>query len=277
MKINNQMVMDEEEVDSFLIQVKDKYGYDFRGYTRASLYRRINRFLVQKKLEGIQELGQYIFQSEANFEFFVQELTVNVTEMFRDPSAFVALRKKVLPLLSTYPYIKVWDSGCSTGEELYSLAILLEEENLLHRSKIYATDLNQKVLKKAKEGIVSAISIPQHTKNYYAAEGKNEFSNYYHSNYGQAKFRSELLKNVIFSPHNLATDNSFNEFNLIVCRNVLIYFNRELQDRVFNLFYESLNPFGYMMLGKKETISLSAHNKRFEVIDRENRIYRKIS
>ncbi len=267
----------EAEVELFLNEVQHKYGYDFRGYTKASVHRRINRFLANKKLAGIPELMDYIFSDSSNFEFFVQELTVNVTEMFRDPTAFAALKKKVFPLLSTYPYIKIWDSGCSTGEELYSLVILLEEAGLLQRSKIYATDLNQRVLRKAKEGIVSATAIPQHTKNYYAAGGQNEFSDYYQSNYGQAKFNSELFKNVVFSFHNLATDNSFNEFNLIVCRNVLIYFNRELQDRVFKLFYESLSPFGYLILGKKETVSLSAWNKKFEVVDRENRIYRKIS
>jgi chemotaxis protein methyltransferase CheR len=263
------------EADQLIREIHSKYGYDFQGCAKASFYRRVKRFLEHKKLKGIPELKNLIFISDVQFESFLQEITVNVTEMFRDPTFFLSLRQKVVPILSTYPHIRIWDAGCSTGEELYSLAILLQEEGLLERTKIYATDINQKVLKKAKEGIFPAGNIQLYTGNYYAAGGSKEFSSYFRCNYGSAKFSSSLIKNVIFYPHNLATDFSFNEFHLILCRNVLIYFNKDLQERVLGLFHESLVSLGYLCLGKKETLGLSGYSKSFEAIDKENKIYRK--
>src|SRR5690606_35126701 len=251
----------EQKVEVLLTEIHQYYGYDFRGYARASIYRRINRFLTNKGIANIEALAEAIFRDNYFFESFLQEITVNVTEMFRDTSFFVSLRKNVLPILSTYPHIKIWDAGCSTGEELFSLAILLEEEGLLHKAKIYATDINQKVLRHAKEGIYPASNIPGYTTAYYAAGGKKEFSSYYHSNYGSLKFKSSLIKNVVLYPHNLATDSSFNEFHLIICRNVLIYFNRDLQERVLKLFDESLITLGYLGLGKKESLYTSSINK----------------
>lgn len=265
----------EQEVEALIQDIHQFYGYDFRGYARASVYRRIKRFLSNKHLNSIQELKKALLADSYFFEGFLQEVTVNVTEMFRDPTFFLALRKKVLPILSTYPHIKIWDAGCSTGEELFSLAILLSEEGLLKRTKIYATDINQKVLKQAKEGIFSASHIAAYTAGYYAAGGKQDFSSYYTSNYGNVKFDSNLIKNAIFYPHNLASDFSFNEFHLILCRNVLIYFNTELQDRVLKLFQESMVPLGYLGLGKKETLSLSVVGKNFDIVDKDNRIYRR--
>ena len=258
-------------------EIHAHYGYDFSGYARASVYRRIKRFLSQKSLNTLEELRPALFADSFFFENFLQEITVNVTEMFRDPSFFLSLRTNVLPILSTYPFIKIWDAGCSTGEELFSLAILLEEEGLLERSKIYATDINQKVLKQAKEGIFPASNMAGYTSGYYAAGGKREFSSYYLSNYGSVKFDTNLIRNVVFYPHNLASDSSFNEFHLILCRNVLIYFNRELQERVYRLFDESLVSLGYLALGKKETLAMSQISSSYNHVDKGNRIYRKLS
>jgi chemotaxis protein methyltransferase CheR len=276
MKLNTDALF-EYEVEALIKEIHTQYGYDFSGYSRASLHRRIKRFLSQKHLNAVEELRKGLFSDSYFFENFLQEVTVNVTEMFRDPTFFLSLRTQVLPILSTYPFIKIWDAGCSTGEELFSLAILLKEEGLLERTKIYATDINQKVLKQAKEGIFSAANMPAYTSGYYAAGGKQEFSGYYSSNYGSVKFDSSLVKNVVIYPHNLATDSSFNEFHLILCRNVLIYFNRELQERVFTLFNESLVSLGYLALGKKETLAMSQISSDYNIIDKDNRIYRKVN
>ncbi|MBD1395659.1 protein-glutamate O-methyltransferase CheR [Pontibacter sp. JH31] len=267
----------ELEAEALIKEIKAQYGYDFSGYARASVYRRIKRFLGQKHLNSMGELRQFLFTDSFFFENFLQEITVNVTEMFRDPTFYLSLRENVLPILSTYPFIKIWDAGCSTGEELFSLAILLEEEGLLDRTKIYATDINQKVLRQAKEGIFSASNMAAYTSAYYAAGGKRDFSEYYTSNYGNVKFNSALVRQVVFYPHNLATDTSFNEFHLIVCRNVLIYFNRELQERVFRLFDESLVSLGYLALGKKETLAMSGISGDYNFVDKNNRLYRKTS
>ncbi|MCP2044852.1 protein-glutamate O-methyltransferase CheR [Pontibacter sp. HSC-36F09] len=267
----------ELEVEALIKEIHTAYGYDFSGYARASVYRRIKRFLGQKHLQSIGDLRKFLFTDSFFFENFLQEITVNVTEMFRDPTFYKSLRENVLPILSTYPFIKVWDAGCSTGEELFSLAILLEEEGLLGRTKIYATDINQKVLRQAKDGIFSATNMTAYTAAYYAAGGKRDFAEYYTSNYGSVKFNSSLVRNVVFYPHNLATDSSFNEFHLIVCRNVLIYFNRTLQERVYQLFDESLVSLGYLALGKKETLAMSDISNRYDFVDKNNRIYRKNS
>jgi chemotaxis protein methyltransferase CheR len=274
MKLENEELF-ELEVEALIKEIHTQYGYDFSGYARASVYRRIKRFLGQKHLQSIDELRKFLFTDSFFFENFLQEITVNVTEMFRDPTFYKSLRENVLPILSTYPFIKVWDAGCSTGEELFSLAILLEEEGLLGRTKLYATDINQKVLRQAKEGIFSASHMAAYTSAYYAAGGKRDFADYYTSNYGSVKFNASLVKNVVFYPHNLATDTSFNEFHLIVCRNVLIYFNRQLQERVYKLFDESLVSLGYLALGKKETLAMSNISQHFNIVDKSNRIYRK--
>jgi chemotaxis protein methyltransferase CheR len=274
MKLENEELF-ELEVEALIKEIHTQYGYDFSGYARASVYRRIKRFLGQKHLHSIDELRKFLFTDSFFFENFLQEITVNVTEMFRDPTFYKSLRENVLPILSTYPFIKVWDAGCSTGEELFSLAILLEEEGLLGRTKLYATDINQKVLRQAKEGIFSASHMAAYTSAYYAAGGKRDFADYYTSNYGSVKFNASLVKNVVFYPHNLATDTSFNEFHLIVCRNVLIYFNRQLQERVYKLFDESLVSLGYLALGKKETLAMSSISQHFNIVDKSNRIYRK--
>lgn len=267
----------EQQVEELILEIKSHYGYDFSGYSRASVYRRINRFLTLNHLSEVEELKKKVLSDPFYFERFLQQITVNVTEMFRDPGFFLSLRKKVLPILSTYPYIKIWDAGCSTGEELFSLTILLQEEGLLDRTRIYATDINQKVLKQAREGIFPATHLAADSSAYLASGGKKAYSNYYVSHYGSLKFNASLIRNVVFYPHNLATDFSFNEFHLILCRNVLIYFTSQLQEKVLNLFDQSLVGLGYLGLGKKESLSMSGVGIHFNFVDKENRIYRKIS
>jgi chemotaxis protein methyltransferase CheR len=271
------MLLEKTEAEALIETIMSAYGYDFSGYARASLYRRINRFLQNKQVRSIPELREKILGDPGYFEVFLQEITVNVTEMFRDPSFFFALRKKVLPILSTYPYIKIWDAGCSTGEELYSLAIMLKEENLLHKTRIYATDVNQKVLAQAKEGIYPIGTMKEYTQSYHQSGGQQDFSEYYTARYGYAKFNQSLIENVIFYPHNLATDGSFNEFHLIVCRNVLIYFNKDLQDKVLHLFMNSLAGLGYLGLGKKESMTLLTVENQFKVVDKAEKIFRKLN
>jgi chemotaxis protein methyltransferase CheR len=269
--------MTDLEVEELLKVINERYGYDFSGYSRASLSRRIARFMSLKDLQSARGLKKFLFNGEGYFELFLQEITVNVTEMFRDPSFYKALREKVVPQMMTYPHLKVWDAGCSSGEEVYSLAILLQEEKLYHKTRIYATDINQKMLLQAREGIYSLGLIKDYSKNYFQAGGKASLSEYYTAKYEGAKFNESLKQNMTFSAHNLATDNSFNEFNLIVCRNVLIYFQKELQEKVFELFCNSLVVFGYLALGNKETLSLSKFRDKFEVVDNKEKIYRKIS
>jgi chemotaxis protein methyltransferase CheR len=268
-------MLNETKVEEFFEALLQQYGYDFRNYSRASILRRLSRFIANTKLADLDMLYDAVKKDAQFFEYFLQEITVNVTEMFRDPSFFLTLRQKVVPILSTYPYIKIWDAGCSTGEELFSLTIMLKEENLLKRTRIYATDINQKVLHQAKEGIFPMAQMVQHTKNYQKAGGKSSLSDYYHAQHGGAIFNASLLENVIFYPHNLATDESFNEFHLIICRNVLIYFNKQLQERVFGIFLKSLAPLGYMGLGKKESILFATNPQSFDTIDREEKIFRR--
>ncbi|MFN6946370.1 MAG: CheR family methyltransferase [Cytophagaceae bacterium] len=268
--------IDESLLDELLDSIKETYGYDFSNYSKASVTRRVARFLELKKTSDLKTLREKIIADEMFFESFVEELTVNVTEMFRDPSFYKSFRNKVLPQLATYPHLKIWDAGCSTGEEVYSLAIVLQEEGLYQKSKIYATDINQKVLAQAKDGIYHISLLKDYTANYIRSGGENSFSDYYTVKYNHALFDSELKKNLIFSVHNLANDSSFNEFNLVVCRNVLIYFNKELQERVIELFLNSLCMFGYLVLGNKETLTLSKFQDRFEVIDKNEKIYRRI-
>jgi chemotaxis protein methyltransferase CheR len=275
-KSKNELVLIDDEIDHLLIKIHQQFGYDFSDYSRASIKRRITRFLLNNKISGIDELTPALMGHADFFEYFIEELMVNVTEMFRDPSFYKALAEKVLPVLSTYPFIRIWDAGCSTGEELISLAIMLHENKLLKRTRIYATDINQKSLLIAREGIIPLSEIPGYSKNYLHAGGKNELSYYYSEEKKNVVFRRELLENIVFYPHNLASDASFNEFHLIVCRNVFIYFNKQLQERVLKLFIDSLIPLGFLGLGKKETISLSAHVSNFNIIDSEEKIYRKI-
>ena len=266
----------EEEVALLLQDLYDTYGYDFNNYARASLKRRINRLMLLDKFPSFAEF-RYRVKTDADYlKRFVEEITVNVTEMFRDPGMYKSLREEVLPLLATFPLIRIWHAGCSTGEEVYSMAILLKEMNLLHKSLLYATDINPDVLEKAKRGIFPLSQMKQYSENYILSGGQNEFSSYYAAKYDHVKFDTTLQSRMIFATHNLVSDKSFNEFQLILCRNVLIYFDKDLQEKVFHLFDQSLEGLGFLILGSKETIRFSSISKGYKQWNKE-KIWRKVS
>ncbi len=264
---------DNEDLKELLESIRFLYGYDFTEYAEASVKRRVDHFMKGRRIASMGALGKLLLKEESVFEQFIQEITVNVTEMFRDPSFYKSLRERVVMRLATYPFIKIWIAGSSTGEEIYSMAILLKEEGLLERSVIYATDINQKVLRTAKEGLYSMAAMKNYTTNYIKAGGRNSFSDYYSANYDAVLLDRSLKQNIVFSVHNLAVDGSFNEFQLIVCRNVLIYFNQRLQNKVINLFYDSLSPFGFLALGNKESLLFTDRKKMFEDVDKKERIF----
>lgn len=264
----------DEEVEILLNDMLDVYGYDFNDYSKASLKRRIDRLFTLDKFPSFAEFRYRIKNNEAYLKRFVEEITVNVTEMFRDPSFYNTLRNEVLPIMATYPLIRVWHAGCSTGEEVYSMAILLQESGLLKKSLLYATDINPEVLERAKEGIFPLSQMKQYSENYLAAGGNKEFSSYYTSRYDRAKFDKQLSKKMIFATHNLVSDRSFNEFQLILCRNVMIYFDKDLQDRVLKLFDQSLEQLGFLALGAKETLRFSSIASSYQQIGKE-KIWRK--
>lgn len=266
----------DEHVETLLSDVLEVYGYDFTGYSRASLKRRIVRLF---ELDGFVSFAEfrYKIRSDAGYyKRFLEQITINVTEMFRDPEFYQFLRSEILPRLGTYPFIRIWIAGCSTGEEAYSVAICLKELNLLQKSLIYATDINAAVLETASQAIIPMSKIKMYTENYLESGGKEQFSDYYTANYSLGKLQDELKQKIIFSTHNLVTDNSFNEFQLILCRNVIIYFDRPLQKKVFELFANSLEKFGYLALGTKETLDFSTVSKEFERI-KGAKIWRKVN
>ncbi|MNR02927.1 Chemotaxis protein methyltransferase Cher2 [compost metagenome] len=252
-----------------------KYSYDFRDYSGASIKRRIQHALRQLECKTVSALQERVLHDPGAFMHLLQYLTIPVSEMFRDPEHFLAIRRDVVPLLKTYPSIKVWIAGCSTGEEVYSMAILLREEGLLERSIIYATDINPRSLEKARQGIYSIESVRGYTANYQKAGGRASFADYYTAAYGNAMFDSSLRENVTFADHSLATDSVFSETQLVSCRNVLIYFNKKLQERALGLFHESLCRRGFLVLGSKETLDFSAYGPRFSTLARQERIYQK--
>jgi chemotaxis protein methyltransferase CheR len=253
-----------------------RYGHDFRDYAQASLKRRVLQAQVRMGAASISALQERVLHDADAFAQLLQYLTVPVSEMFRDPAYFVALRRHVVPVLRTYPSLKVWVAGCSTGEEPYSLAILLLEEGLLDRTILYATDINHASLEKAKQGIFSLEHLQAFTRNYQRAGGLRSFSDYYTAAYGGALFDKKLRDSITFADHSLATDAVFSETQLVSCRNVLIYFNRALQDRALGLFHESLARRGFLGLGSKETLDFSAYADRFEPVSRPDRLYRRL-
>ncbi|WP_095144377.1 MULTISPECIES: protein-glutamate O-methyltransferase CheR [unclassified Pseudomonas] len=252
-----------------------KYSYDFRDYCAASIQRRVNHALPQFECRTISALQERVLHDPTAFMQLLQLLTIPVSEMFRDPAHFLAIRQEVVPLLKTYPSIKLWIAGCSTGEEVYSLAILLREEGLLERTLIYATDINPRSLEQARRGIFSRENIRAYTKNYQQAGGRRSFADYYTAAYDHGIFDKSLCEHVTFADHSLATDSVFSEVQFISCRNVLIYFNKKLQDRAFGLFHESLCHRGFLALGSKETLEFSAYGQQFEPLVKQERIYRK--
>ncbi len=272
----NIMNMDVEdiEVQLFIEAMYLKYGYDFRDYSRAHMKRRIKNRLGISGLESISAMQYEMLSSQEFFNKILPDFSINVTEMFRDPDVFSFIRKEVVPLLKTYPQLKIWHAGCSTGEEVYSMAILLKEEGLYDRCQIYATDFNESVLNMAKDGIFPLEVVKEYTKNYIESGGKESFSDYYIAKYDSIIIDQSLKKNIIFAQHNLVTDQVFGQMHLIICRNVMIYFNNELQDRVISLFDESLRPGGVLCLGTKETLKHDEKSK-FDVYEKNLKVYRK--
>jgi chemotaxis protein methyltransferase CheR len=265
------------EFDLILEAIYQKYGYDFRNYAKASLRRRLRYRLSQSNLKTISEMQHKLLNDKKFFDTLLLDLTINVTEMFRDPSFFKSLREIVISELKKQPFIKVWHAGCSSGEEIYSTAILLKENGMYESSLIYATDTNEMVLDKAKSGIFPIEKMKDFTVNYRKAGGLASFADYYTARYDNAIMDNSLKKNIVFSNHNLVTDSVFGEMDLIMCRNVLIYFNRELQDRVFRLFMDSLRPGGFLCLGSKETVRFSSFSENFENVIEKERVYRRIA
>ena len=267
-------IVKDEELEYLIKDVYDLYGYDFSLYSRASFKRRVNRIRLIDKFTSFAEL-RYTLINEPNYlKRFIEEVTVNVTEMFRDPYFFKELRENILPQLGTYPLIRIWIAGCSTGEEAYSVAILLKEAGLYHKSLIYATDINPSVLETARAGVFPISQMKTYSENYILSGGKKDFSDYYTANYDSARFDSSLKEKMILSTHNLVSDSSFNSFQLIVCRNVLIYFDKPLQERVFKLFDDSLENLGYLALGSKETLRFSNLATIYQQID-DQKIWKK--
>jgi chemotaxis protein methyltransferase CheR len=264
------------EIELLLEGIYRQYGFDFRSYAYASIRRRLWRRIEAERLTTISSLQDRVLHEPALMEQLLLDLSINVTAMFRDPTFYVAVREKVVPLLRTYPFIRIWHAGCSTGEEVYSMAILLEEEGLYERARIYATDINEVVVHRARAGIFPLERMQEYTENYIRAGGKRSFSEYYTAKYDGALFSPQLQRNVVFSQHNLVTDRSFAEFNMILCRNVLIYFDRALQTRVHGLFHESLVHLGILGLGSKESLRLSDYEASYEELSGSERIYRKV-
>ncbi|MBK0378997.1 CheR family methyltransferase [Mucilaginibacter segetis] len=255
--------------------VKKLHGFDFSDYTKASLKRRLGRIMMLKKLD-FYDLKHVLVNNPDFFQEFLEEITVNVTEMFRDPAFYKSLNRLVIPYLSTYQHAKIWCAGCSSGEEVYSLAILFKEEGLYKKSFIYGTDINTEVLKEARKGIYSLRKIKSYAENYLFTGLPGSITDHFTIMYDAAAIHSELRQNVLFSVHNLISDTVFNEFQMITCRNVFIYFETELQERILDVFYRSLCPLGYLCLGNKETIRSEGFRKKFKVIDQKENIYQKI-
>ena len=268
--------LEELELQLLLEGVFRRYGFDFREYAPASLRRRVLRRVRAEGEETIAGLLARLLHDPAAMERLLLDLSITVTAMFRDPSFYLAFRERVVPLLRTYPFTRIWVAGCSSGEEVHSLAIVLQEEELYERARIYATDINETVLERARGGVFPLEKMKEYTQNYIKAGGKRAFSEYYLAAYDGAQFQRSLTENVVFAQHNLVSDHSFNEFNVIVCRNVMIYFDKKLQNRVHRLFYESLVNFGVLALGHKESIHFSPHAGDYEELDAREKLYRKV-
>lgn len=267
--------LEQIEIDLLLNGIVRHYGYDFRNYARASLRRRILTAMEREGLPSVSALQDRVLHDAECMARFVANLSVHVTAMFRDPDFHACLRKKVVPLLRTYPFVRIWHAGCSTGEEVYSLAIILHEEGLYERCRLYATDLSEPLLDRAAQGVFPIHAMRENTQNYQRAGGERDFSSYYTADSKRAIFRKFLRANMVFSQHNLVSDAPFNEFNLVLCRNVMIYFDATLRRRVHQLLYDSLAHFGLLALGSKETLDNSGLEDRYSRFAPPQRLYRK--
>lgn len=265
----------EAEIVQLLEAMFQVYGYDFREYSKAHITRRLSNRLILSGITSFSELKDRAVRDPEFAAILVQDLSITVTEMFRDPLFFLALRREVVPILKTYSFIRIWHAGCSTGEEVYSLAILLKEEGLLDRCTIYATDFNQAALDSGRAGIYSSDKIKEYTVNYQKSGGKESFGEYFTSNYNRVIMDNHLKKNIVWASHNLVTDGVFAEMHLVLCRNVLIYFERNLQNKVQKLFYNSLINGGVLCLGAKETIGYSEIADFYTALNKTQRIFKK--
>ncbi|OED44808.1 chemotaxis protein CheR [Endozoicomonas sp. (ex Bugula neritina AB1)] len=268
-------VHQELELSLLLQAVKERYGYEFTHYAKASMIRRIRKYMKVAKAERISDLIPLFIHNETAFSLFVKDMSVTVTEMFRDPEFFHALRTNVIPVLKTFPFVKIWHAGCATGQEAYSMAILLDEENVLDRCQIYATDFNDNSLKIARSGIYPDSDMALYEENYIQSGGCQTLDKYCSRGYDSVKFNGRLAEHITFANHNLVSDGVFGEMNLVLCRNVLIYFNDELQDRVLKLLVNSLRSKGFLCLGRRENIQFSQIANQIDTIDRLQRIFRK--
>jgi chemotaxis protein methyltransferase CheR len=274
--MSERSALEDIELGLLLEGIYQHYGFDFRGYINTSVKRRVKLFMKNEQIDTISKLQNLVLHNENYFDCFLRTLSITVTALFRDPHFYLAIKSKVIPLLRTYPLIRIWVAGCSTGEEAYSMAILLHEAGLYHKTTIYATDINRTALKQAEAGILALADRQAYTDNYLQAGGQGSLEKFYTISGMNAMINTTLKKNIVFAQHNLVTDSSFNEFNLILCRNVLIYFNRDLQKRVHQLLYESLIMFGILALGNRETLSVSLIEKRYIVVDSQAKLYKKI-
>lgn len=268
--------MSDLEISIILNDLVEKFGYDFTDYSGASVKRRINRLFSLDKFKNFDEFRSRVVDDDKYLSRFVEEITVNVTEMFRDPGFYRCLKQYVLPVLATHPFIRIWHAGCSTGEEVYSMAILLKEANLLNKSLLYATDINPGVLSNVAKGIYPLSAMKQYSENYIQAGGQEEFSSYYTAKYDHAKFDDSLKRKMIISTHNLVSDWCFNEFQLVICRNVLIYFNNKLQNKVLELFDNSLERLGFLALGSKEQVKFSKIGQKYIQLEGNEKIWKKL-
>jgi len=268
--------LEDIEVRLLLEGIYQHYGWDFRDYAPASLKRRIWKCIQDEKLETVSGFQEKVLHDPACMERFLLAMSIDVTAMFRDPGFYLAFRRRVAPLLRVLPFIRIWHAGCASGEEVYSMAILLHEEGLCDRCRLYATDMNEAVVEKAKAGIFPLSAMQEYTSNYQQAGGRSSFSEYYTARYDNAILRPALKENIVWAQHNLVTDASFNEFHVIVCRNVIIYFNKSLQERVHRLIYDSLATGGVLGLGSKESLRFTPCEDCYEVVDEREKLYRKV-
>lgn len=275
MKQQGNIELEDIEMVLLLKGIYKQYGYDFRDYSEASMKRRVKKCVEEEGLQTISGFLEKVLHDTSCMTRFLDTVSINVTAMFRDPEFFQSIRSKIIPELKKLPFIRIWHAGCSTGEEVYSMAILLKEEGLLERTRIYATDLNERVLKVARDGIFSLKRMQEYTNNYLLSGGTSSFSSYYLSKHNNVILNNEIKNKIVWAQHNLVTDGSFNEFDVIFCRNVMIYFNEELQNHVHKLFYESLATPGYFITGSKENLRFSPHEQHFADVDVRWKIYRK--
>ena len=264
------------EIDLLLTGVAERYGYDFRHFARASLTRRIRKAMHTEGVPSVSALQTRLLHDLEAAMRFVAAVSVHTTAMYRDPDVYRVLRSEVVPLLRTYPFVRVWHAGCSSGEEVYSLAILLEEEGLYDRCRIYATDISDRILDAARQGVFPLRTMRDQTRAYQAAGGKQDFSSYYVADHENAVFRKSLRRQLVFSQHNLVCDSVFNEFQLIICRNVLLYFDQSLRQRAHDLFHSSLSNFGVLVLGKKESLRFTEQAAAYQELREGARVYRKV-